>query len=219
MQKNTFFTGKRITLFCILAFMMLVLGLWFGQQTQAAKAPQMLSATVLPQPRDLTAFTLTDIHNQPFTNDSLKGHWTMVYFGFARCPKICPATMSMLNQMYKKIAADNKPLPQVVFVSLDPKRDTLENIQKFVISFNPAFAGVTGSKEQLAQITQELSVLFMKVRQSNLAQQAEDDYEIDHSGSIVLLDPAGKFYAVFSTPHDANRIAQDFENISAHYQA
>lgn len=166
-------------------------------------------ATILSEPRSLSSFKLTDDHQQLFTNENLRGHWTLMYFGFTSCPHICPANMTVLKNVYSKLKQENKTLPQVVFISLDPDRDTASRIERFVSSFNKNFKGATGSEQQLDQLTKELSVVYMKITQPNASKQEVNDYQIDHSGSIIVLNPQGKFYAVFSTPHEANSIAKD----------
>lgn len=207
---------SRVTLIAILAFIVFNLGM-FVVQAQQRQPAQLLSATVLSQPRDLSAFKLMDSKNKPFTNQNLQGHWTMLYFGFTRCPQICPHNMSMLNQMYTRLQqSKQQPLPQVVFVSIDPDRDSLTRIGQFVAAFNPNFQGVTGSTAQVDKLMQELGVVSMKVNKQDPTGKipAKDNYDIEHSGAVLLIDPAGKFYAVFTTPHDAASIAQDFQTIN-----
>lgn len=207
---------NRITLTAILAFIVFNLGMLVVQAQQKQPA-QLLSATVLSQPRELSSFKLMDSKNKPFTNQNLLGHWTMLYFGFTRCPQICPNNMAMLNKMYTKLQENKQqPLPHVVFVSIDPDRDSLTRIGQFVAAFNPNFEGVTGSTAQVDKMMQELGVVSMKVQKQDPTGKvaAKDNYDIDHSGAILLIDPAGKFYAVFTTPHDAANIAQDFQTIN-----
>lgn len=169
------------------------------------------TATILSAPRALSPFTLKDQNNNKFTNENLLGHWTLMYFGFTSCPKICPATMTVLKEISEKVSEQNKLTPEVVFVSVDPDRDSIAKIKNFTMSFNPKFMGVTGEKSQVDQLTHELGVLYLKM--AGTKDKGPNDYDIDHSGAILLLNPEGKFYAVFSTPHDADKIAQDLKNI------
>ncbi len=181
--------------------------------TQASSlSQQVTTATVLPQPRTLNAFTLTDSTNQPFTNQNLSGHWTFLFFGFTQCGSICPTTMASLKQIYANLQADKQKLPQVVFISLDPERDTLPIIHQYVTGFDPSFQGATGSQKELTLLTQQLSVLYMKVKDPSPTAVATD-YQIDHSGALLLINPKGALAAVFSMPHDPSQIAKDYTKI------
>ncbi len=206
---------SRITLIAVLAFIVFNLSM-FVVQAQQRQPAQLLSATVLSQPRTVSPFDLKDTKNQPFTNKNLTDHWTLLFFGFTRCAQVCPNTLTLLNNVYTRLQQNKQPLPQVVFVSIDPDRDTLTRIGQFVAAFNPNFQGVTGSTTQVDKLMEEVGVMSMKVNKPDVKGKAaaKDDYEIEHSGTILLFDPAGKLYAVFTTPHDAASIAQDLQTIS-----
>lgn len=201
-----------------LSVLALLFGLWLyhnlGHNEDSNADRQLVSATVFQQPRVLTPFNLTDDNDRPFTLDNFKGHLSLVFFGFTNCPDLCPTTLSVLNQVYKQLASTNpKTLPQVVFISVDPEQDNSQAIAKYLSSFNPNFLGATGSQTALDQLTRELSVLYMKVAQ--LQANADEHYSIDHSGAILIINPQGQFYGVFTTPHDPNKIAKDTQTLMA----
>jgi protein SCO1/2 len=201
-------SNKHLTLSVILVFIIFITGGFFVRHWHEAARninTQLIAATVLPAPRALSPFKLLDTHHQPFTKQRLQAHWTLLFFGFTACGNICPTTMNVLKQVYANLQAEKSTVPQVVFVSIDPERDTAQRIQQYVSAFNPDFQGATGSKEQLAQLTKELSVLYMQVKQPGNA----SEYQIDHSGTILLLNPNGDLQAVFSMPHDAESITKD----------
>jgi len=206
--------SKYIILIVILGAIAFVAGIWLGHSQQKPLAEQVKVATVLPQGRVLSAFQLKNSNGQPFNNQSLVGHWTFLFFGFTNCPNICPTTMATLSEMYKKLAAENQqPMPQIALISLDPKRDTLSVLQKYVTAFNPAFQGATGNNANLDKLTKELSILYMKIAEPGAD---PDDYQIDHSGTLFLIDPKGDLSAIFSMPHDADSIATDYATIANH---
>lgn len=242
-MQNAIFTGKRVTLLVIFAIIAFSLGSLLGRYHQQPLA-QQLHATLLPQPRMLQPFILTNTDNQPFTNQSLQGHWTFLFFGFTNCAYMCPTTMAALKQVYNNLQTHQQTSPQMMFVSLDPQRDTLARIKQYVTGFNPTFQGATGSKAQLDQLTSQLNVLYLKTNQpatslqntagskntegsqnagaQNVAgsqtavgSQNKADYQIDHSGTVLLIDPKGELYAVFSMPHDPESISKDFRIIAA----
>lgn len=190
-------------------------GIWFyhHRHPQASSSLALKNATVLNQPRIISTFKLTDMNGKPFTNEKLTGHWSLVFFGFTRCPMICPTALSTLNDMYQKLQTmQQSPMPQVIFVSVDPERDTPEQIKNYLLSFNKQFIGATGDKKQIDKLAQELSSVYMKVKQSD-NKQDDNSYSIDHSAAILLINPNGQFYGVFSAPQNANDMAADVTTI------
>lgn len=220
------FTPKRLTIWLILAVIGFFTGTWFNHvaHKEGNAVPQtpynpekilgnLAAATVLSDPKALSPFNFLDTKSQPFNNKSFIGHWTILYFGFTRCPSICPTTMTLLNKVYQQLQTDKKTSPpEIVFVTVDPERDTLVKLQQFISSFNPNFKGVRGDKKQINQLTNELSVLYFHTQPVD---PKKEDYQIDHSGSLILINPIGEFYGIFSTPLDAQRITQDLEMITS----
>jgi len=194
----------------IVAILALLFGLWvhhnFGNRIKNPADLNLAKATVLPQPKNLTPFQLTTDNKQVFTNNNLKGHWSLLFFGFTNCPELCPTTLATLNKMYQILQHDKQnPMPQVVFISVDPKRDTPQKIADYLLGFNKNFIGTTGNQQQLDQLTQELNVMYAKI----MANSTDQNYSVDHSGTILMTNPQGQLYAVFTTPHDPQALAQD----------
>lgn len=201
------------------ALLSLGAGAWFAQNrapdTATLPLPQDLAATVLPNPRPLPAFALVDHHNRPFTPDSLKGHWTFLFFGYTRCPDICPTTLGVLDAVDRQLAATPhlREHTQTVFVSVDPERDPTEHLARFVPYFNQDFIGATGAPEQIQALTKALGVMYMR---SPAKDQDPNHYWIDHTAAILLIDPEARFHALFSAPHDPAAIAAAFARIRGH---
>lgn len=195
----------------------LVIGLWSGQHLlQPPPLPQLASGTALPEPRPLTPFTLTDHHGQTFDLARFKGAWTLLFFGYTHCPDVCPTTLATLSGVVKKIAAAGPaqtPL-HVVFVSVDPERDTVQHLAEYVPYFNKDFLGVTGAPAQLDAFTAQLNIMHLR----NSPTTADGGYTVDHTASILLIDPQARFNAIFSAPHVATAIAQDFLSLRSHYE-
>lgn len=172
-------------------------------ERRTAEAPD-IAGLLWPEPPVIGPFSLLDSEGRAFTQDNLSGHWTLIFFGFTNCPDICPTTMNTLNRVYEQLNADEEFLEklQVLFVSVDPERDEGETLRKYIDYFNPAFIGATANDAELHRLTRQFGVLFMKVELPG-----QSDYSMDHSASILLVDPQLRFVGVFSQPHDAAEIA------------
>lgn len=208
-MKVSVFIRPIITLLCAL----LLLGACTPPQP-----PQLARGTLLPSPKPLLDFTLVDHSGQPFTRDTLSGHWTFAFFGYTHCPDVCPTAMSMLVQVRRKLEASisSGELPDVVFFSVDPQRDTPEQLARFVPYFHPEFRGVTGDMEQIERVTRQIGILHARAENGD---ENDENYLVDHSAAITLFDPAGKFHAVFGVPHDPDLIARDFLAVKQFYEA
>ena len=155
---------------------------------------------------------------QPFTNDNLKGQWTLLFFGFTNCPALCPTTMAQLANAYQTLQQQNfTPMPQVVFVSIDPERDTLTKVNTFATTFNPNFMGTrTDDMKTLGVMTHEMNAMFEKVVQPASITGDKDTsstYTINHTGDIMVLSPQGQFVAMLTMPHQASDIVADYQTI------
>jgi protein SCO1/2 len=186
---------------------------WWQQREQAV--PTELEATVLPEGRALTPFTLVDHNNQPFGPDRLRGKWSFMFFGYVNCPDVCPLALSVLAGAYKELATTpgNLENTQFIFVSVDPDRDSPEQLREYVGYFNPEFVGVTGSPDEIDKLTGQLGILYgFEDKEPGV-----ENYLVNHSAQFILVDPEGRFRAVFSPPHDATAISTSFIKIRQHY--
>ena len=176
--------------------------------------PTLKQATLLTPAKPIQPFTLHDSNGQPFTLEQLTGHWSLLFFGYTHCPDVCPTTLQTLATMVKRLQANypDTDIPQVVFVSVDPARDDDQRLNKFVHYFNKQFVGVTGTPEQIENLTRQLGIIFAKVKGST-----SGDYLVDHSAAIILIDPKGNFSALFGVPHNPEHIASDLATIEHYY--
>lgn len=192
---------------------------------QAQADVQLKSGIMMPQAKNILPFTLEQqgtsngkVGMQKFTNANLQGKWTLIFFGFTNCPALCPTTMAQLTAAYQQLQANNfSPMPQVVFVSVDPQRDTLAKVTTFATTFNPNFIGLrTDNMQTLLQMTKEMNAMFEKVNTPATVSGDKDqssNYTIDHTGDIMVLNPQGQFVAMLTMPHQATDIAADYQTI------
>lgn len=166
--------------------------------------------TLLEKPREIEQFSLTGIDNKSFTNASLQGQWTIVFFGFTNCGYVCPTTMAELNKMYRLLEEKKvKPLPQIVMVSVDPQRDSLDKLDHYVRAFNPHFYGARGDEDVVRKMTREMGIAYAKVELPN--SQNSENYDMQHSAALMLFNPQGELTAFFTTPHQADLLAKDYQ--------
>jgi protein SCO1/2 len=170
------------------------------QQTGVA----LSGGTWLPQPRRIEAFQLTDVAGQPFTLAALQGHPTLLYFGFTHCPDVCPTTLAALAQVQK---AAPLTAAQVVFVSIDPERDSAALLKAYIGAFDPHFVGLRGPPDALAPLLHSLSAIA--VRQD----LPGGDYTMDHSAILYLLDTRARLVAVFSPPFSVAGLTADLRRV------
>ncbi|MFB0950986.1 MAG: SCO family protein [Halioglobus sp.] len=151
---------------------------------------------LLETPRNIGEFDLIDHHGNPFNPGRLEGQWTLVFFGFTHCPDICPTTMTFLNTFLESLEGTEAQDPQVVMVSVDPARDTVQQLADYMPYFNPDFTGVTGEFLDIHRFATKLNTPFRKVMDE------DGSYQVDHSSNIVLINPRGDYHGFFRAPLD-----------------
>lgn len=171
-----------------------------------------IDGTVLPYPQVIEPFRLTDNHDRSFTKQKLLHHWTFMFFGYTNCAYVCPVTMAEFHKLYNNLHAQlpDRLLPQVVFISVDPQRDTIEKLNQYVKSFNPHFIGLRGSIAEVQALARQMNVSFHKIGDG-------DNYVMAHTATVMLLNPEGNLVAYFSYPHKAVQMARDYEKVIRAY--
>jgi protein SCO1 len=176
-------------------------GFWLAHQLDR-EAPALASGTWLPRARAVSDFHLTDNTGQPYGRANLLGAPTLIYFGFTRCPDVCPTTLIKLAQARRTAAL---PALRVLFVTVDPPRDTPPVLGLYVHAFDPDFAGVTGEPGEIRRVAADFGVAMNRVDLPG------GDYTMDHSAVVFLLDSAARIVAIFTPPFDAAALAADLK--------
>lgn len=190
------------------------LGLWlnFGLTPERIEPPT-ISGILLTPPRSVEDFTLIGQDGQPFDKERWRGKWTFLYFGYTFCPDICPLTLLELNKMQKILEKENLDQNNAyLLISVDPKRDTPERLGKYTAYFNPKFQGATGAPEQLAGLAKQFGVYY------KVPDTQEENYTVDHSSTVTLIDPQVRLRAVF-TQDNPEIMAADFRKILEYVSA
>ncbi len=172
--------------------------------------PVAIANTYIPEGRPVVGIQLKDHNNQPFSEDQFKGKWSFLFFGFTHCPDVCPTTLLVMKSVWAKLpeSAKQSPEPQLVFVSVDPDRDTPAILKNYVQYYHPDFIAITGKHNFIDILTVQVGALYGYEDGEN-----ENDYTVNHSAQIVLIDPQGYFRGVFTSPHQVNEIVKTFTAI------
>ena len=169
----------------------------------------MTTGTYLARPRELPDFSLIDQEGRVFGSANLRGHWSLLLFGYTNCADFCPTTLTTLAAVQKRLRAAKAPvLPQVIFVSVDAKRDTPAQLKKFVPYFDPEFIGLTAADQpSIEAVAKKLGVAVV------IGPASGGNYTVDHSGAIFVVSPDGRLSAILTGPFIAESLHVDFERI------
>ena len=173
--------------------------------------PALTAVQLMDAPRALPPFTLRRANGQSFTDGDLKGHWTLIFLGFTHCPDICPTTLATMkpvqNHWQSTHAAAQRP--RLVFVSVDPGRDTPEIAARYAGAFHADTVAATAEDAPLSEFTRALSMVYMRNPPEDAGKP--DQYSVDHSAAIAVLNPRGELAGFLKAPFDAAAITQDMD--------
>ncbi len=203
-------SGTELRVLVIALVLLAGAAVWVSASRQSLPAPAI--ATVLPEPLALPAVQLTDQRGLDFSTAELVGNFSLLFFGFTHCPDICPITLQTLANVDTELRARGLEPPRVVFVSVDPERDTPARIERYLGNFNANFVGLTGSQLALQPL---LAALGVTVQRHQLPNQ--EFYNVTHNSTVYLVGPQAEWLAIFSAPHDASVIATDFVRVRQLY--
>lgn len=174
----------------ILAILSAAIGLILYQTYQQSQ--QVEQALVYQQPRSILPFALTDHNGDEFANDRLAGKWSLVFFGYTSCPDVCPVTLQELNYVYADLNKAAEDPVQILLVSADPRRDTTQRLNNYINYFNKDFIALRAEHDVLFPFSRNLGLMY-----SITDDMSKENYLVNHSASIVLINPQGKIQAIF----------------------
>ncbi len=200
------------TVFILVAIVALILGLTVQKvlnQRHQLDPTVLLDAgiVILPQTRSVPDLTFTDQDGQPFQTASLKGKWSLLFFGYTFCPDVCPTTLAQLRELQTKLPPDVTKNLQVVFVSVDPHRDTAPRIKEYLGFFNAGFKGITGSEENVQKLANAMSIPYIP------ADTSKPNYTVDHSGNFVIIGPDNTQHGFIRAPLHNDKLAAQLPGV------
>ncbi|RPG35699.1 MAG: SCO family protein [Gammaproteobacteria bacterium TMED225] len=198
-------------------FIFIVLSLFINKLT----TPRVLSTNELlinglflfENPKQISDFSFYSANGEVFNKTNLNDKWTLMYFGFTRCPDECPTTMYQISKLVKVLREKEFPLhdKQWVLVSIDPERDTPEDINKYAKGFDASFIGVSNTRPMLLNLATQLSVNNVMPSGDKMDHSHLDN----HVNNIILLNPKGEFAGVFRPPFDISRLSLTYQSITS----
>lgn len=203
---------RRVIALVSAAVMVAATGLAIGLLAGRDPRPELRALALLPEPRAITEFGLSQPDGTRFGLDDLRGRWSLLFFGFTSCPDVCPSTLYDLDRMGDRLenaGLAGRGLYQVVFVSVDPERDDPETLRRYVRHFDPDFRGVSGTHPQLSGLAGQLGLAYRVDEHTTGA----ETYAVVHSSAVVLADPQARLRGAFAPPFDPALMAQDLETL------
>ncbi|MCY1423719.1 hypothetical protein D3C76_1040110 [compost metagenome] len=202
-------TRTQKTVFILVALVALILGLTVnkvlsGKDQGDPTALIDAGIILLPQSRNLPDVTLTNQDGQPVAINELKGKWSLLFFGYTFCPDVCPTTLAQLRQIKSELPPEAVDKLQIVLVSVDPHRDTPQQLKQYLGYFDPQFVGLTPkSTDELQKVSNAVSIPFIP------ADTNKPNYTVDHSGNLAVIGPDGTQRGFIRAPlNNAKLVAQ-----------
>ena len=199
-------TRTQTTVFVLVAIVALVLGLTVNKvlTSKGQGDPTVLldaGIVLLPQSRSLPELSLTNQDGQTVAVDQLKDQWSLLFFGYTFCPDICPATLAQLRQLQGQLPPETLAKLRIVLVTVDPNRDTPEQLKKYLDYFDAGFIGLTGEQATLQKLANGVSIPYIP------ADTSKENYTVDHSGNLVIIGPDGKQRGFIRAPINNSKLA------------
>jgi protein SCO1 len=213
MQENNAST----LLLIVSAVIALSAGVWFGFDSSKPVGAPQIQGIVLPSAKIINDFDLVDHKNNVFSLNNLKNKWSLLFVGYTHCPDVCPTTLNTVKQVGDLMKEQDLSPPQMVFISIDPQRDTPARLNEYVSYFDKDFVGVTGELKNLEALASNLSVFFKKAAGASGDINA-DDYLMDHSASLVLVNPDGTITSYLSAPHTPMKMIDSIVRSQEYYK-
>ena len=156
---------------------------------------------LIEPPRNLGSFNLMDSAGKEFLPKDFEGKWNMLFLGFTFCPDICPITMSMLSRIEKGLDIENQEKIRIFLVTVDPDRDSPDQLKVYLENFSENFIGLTGGLDQIYNFATRVNAPFNPIKNNK-----ESNYTVDHTGSIILINPEGNYAGFFRAPHNQDDV-------------
>ena len=203
--------GRTLILSILGVLFAVIIGLLAGNYLTSGNdrstAMREAGIVTLPSSRGLPALQLVSTRGEQINTQNLTGKWSLVFFGYTFCPDICPTTLAELRQLKKQLPEQARQNLQVLMVSVDPHRDTTEQLKLYLDYFDPEFTGLTGELKDIQTLSNALSIPFIA------GDTRQPRYTVDHSGNLAILNPDGRQYGFIRAPLNIQKLAEQLPNV------
>lgn len=200
---------RRRLVFGFVALGVVAAGIAWGRGLWQPQAPSFRGMAMEP-PQPAPELRLTDHLGRPFSLASHRGQAVLLYFGYTFCPDACPATMVLFGQVREQLAEQAERV-QMVFVTVDPERDTTERLRAYLSHFDPTILGLTGEPDAVAEVLKAYGIFAQKVP----VESSATGYLMDHTALVYLVDPEGRLRVMFPFGMGAADMAHDVKQVLA----
>lgn len=203
--------GRTLILSVVGVLIAIVIGVLAGsyltENNDQSQAIREAGIIILPKSRELPTVQLTSTAGEQVQTQKLTKKWSLVFFGYTFCPDICPTTLAELRQLKKLLPEEAQENLQVLMVSVDPNRDTPEQLKLYLQYFDPEFIGLTGVLPDIQTLSNALSIPFIP------GDTSKPRYTVDHSGNLAIISPDGRQHGFIRAPLDVKKIAEQLPNV------
>lgn len=208
-------------LMTILALSSMATGVWFAKKDDnkveiSALKPQVIQGAIYPNAKKLNDFALLNQDAQKISRNDFLNHWSLIFVGYTQCPDVCPTTLTLLNQVNEMMLKQNMQAPKIVFLSIDPQRDTPDVLKPYVEYFNKNILALTGDITEINKLTQQLNAVFRKA-EGGSGDINNDDYLMDHSSALMLINPQGGLQSILTVPHTPASIIDSIQKSQSYF--
>ncbi len=184
-------------------------------------------AQLLPHGKELSGIDLVDHFGQPFNEQRLRGQWNLVFFGFTFCPDVCPLELKKAADVLKRLDENNQTNLRILFVSVDPERDSEEQLRQYTGYFDPRIIGLTGKNVRLGEFAAMFGAsysrkaeigeeVFLVKAGGDMPENSGEHYLVNHTSRFFLINPEGQYVGSFPPPHDTDMLFSDLSLLIRH---
>ncbi len=209
--------GKRFAALLVLMAVALAAGLLVGRTPPAGTgwggASAEVRAVMWPEPLPLAHVSLETQHGRPFTPADLRGHWGLMFFGYLRCPDVCPTGLAAMREMRRLLDEQGHGGGErYYFVSVDPEHDTPQQMAAYLAGFDPDFVGLHGPQPEIRRLADSMAVRFESIVDNN------GHESIDHTSSVMMIDPSGRMVGALPPPLVPRKMARHYLGLRKHLE-
>lgn len=206
-------------LLIVVAVVAMSAGLWLAKlQPEKVQNVPHIQGAIYPDAKEISPFNLLTHQNKIFMQSGFIGQWNLIFVGYTHCPDVCPTTLGLLNEVDRIYKEQNLDSVKIYFLTIDPDRDSVQVMQEYIHYFNNDFTGLTGNQTEINKLVRNLNAVYRKAPGLS-GKISADDYLMDHSSALMLINPDGKLQSILTAPHSTNSIITSIITSQTYYKS